>query len=97
MWEAVHSAADFHVYIPVVGALGSKIVLFDDFVGNVFHLYAEVLVTFHGSHEVGVFAIHCDALGSRCGHNAVEEELHRDEVGGGGADCAGVVDFVATW
>ena len=69
--------------------------MFHDVGRNEFHWNSHVLILCHWRTQVEIFNVNSHEFGSRCGDNAVDEDLDSGELGCGSGDFSFVVDFVA--
>jgi hypothetical protein len=93
--KAVHAAANLNVDIVMVDERGKGIFshdgLWDDGNGD-----PHVFILIHGSVQVKILEIASHEAGIRSGDDAVEEKFDGGEVGGLGADVAGIINSIAT-
>jgi hypothetical protein len=91
--QAIHTFADFHVYVSMMHERGQVVFLvngiWDDSDGD-----PQILVCFHRSIEIKILEIPGHEAGARCGNDAIEESLDSWKVGCLGADVSGIVDAI---
>ncbi len=90
--EAVHPALHFAEEVAICICFVTESVLIDDVLGEQFQFHSEVLVMFHGSHEVEVLDVDSHELCIGGGDDAVEHEFDSEEVCGWCPTVVGVVD-----
>ena len=95
MRQPVHSLADLEIHPSIDGDLALQVLLFDYVVGRVCKLETHVVVPFHWGIEVEVLDIYCHVADLFGGDGAVEMQLDGEQVDGGCAAVAGVVDPVS--
>jgi hypothetical protein len=90
--EAVHPALHFAEDIPICVCFVTESLFIDDVLGEQFQFHSEVLITFHGSHEVEVLDVDSHELCIGGGDDAFEHEFDGEEVWGWCSTVIGVVD-----
>ncbi len=97
MRDAVHPALHFAEDVAICIHFVTESVFIDDVLGEQLLFHSEVLVTFHGSHEVEVFDVDSHELCIGGGDDAVEHEFDGKEVCGWCLTVVGVVGVVQAW
>jgi hypothetical protein len=90
--EAVHPALHFAENVAICVHFVAESVFIDDVLGEQFQFHSEVLVTFHGSHEVEILDVDSHELCIGDGDDAVEHDFDSEEVCGSCPTVVGVDD-----
>ena len=82
LWQAVHALTNFHVRLTIGGDFAFQVVLFDDNVGGVSELEAQLFVPVHGCIQVEVLDADWCVSGLFGGDCTVEVQLESEQIDG---------------